>query len=255
MARDAATTGRLVGSAVRELRSRIASGEWPVGSRIPTEPELCELLGVGRSTVREATRALATLGMLEPLTARGTFVRAVSPAPALLEDAFSAYAPAELAGLRRGLDVEAAQAAAAHWGAGDLERMEAVLHREAERLRGGEMAETEGSHCSRFHGAIVRASGNRLLADLDASLSAAVRARGLEARLDAALDVAVCLDEHDRILTAIRDRDAAGAAHRMAVHADAVLRGLGHEPVVTELVRLVARDRRPDPRMRGRHPA
>ena len=33
------------------MRGRIAQGDWTVGERIPTEPELMTLLGVGRNTV------------------------------------------------------------------------------------------------------------------------------------------------------------------------------------------------------------
>jgi len=179
---EVAAGGGLVEATTSALRSRIASGQWPVGTRIPTEPELCELLGVGRSTVREAVRSLTTLGLLEPLTARGTFVRATTPAPTILVDALSAYAPAELVGLRRAIDVEAAQTAAANWTADDLRRMEAVLQEETDRLRAGGERRADGTHCARFHGAVVGASGNRLLIDLDAGLSAGMLASGLDAR-------------------------------------------------------------------------
>lgn len=57
------------------LRQKITSGEWPINSKIPTEPELMRLLGVGKTTVREAARSLASLGILEPLPGIGTFVR------------------------------------------------------------------------------------------------------------------------------------------------------------------------------------
>ena len=236
---EVAAGGGLVEATTSALRSRIASGQWPVGTRIPTEPELCELLGVGRSTVREAVRSLTTLGLLEPLTARGTFVRATTPAPTILVDALSAYAPAELVGLRRAIDVEAAQTAAANWTADDLRRLEAVLQEETDRLRAGGERRADGTHCARFHGAVVGASGNRLLIDLDAGLSAGMLASGLDARIASGLDVAVCLDEHDRILMAIRGRDVGAAAHWMAVHVDAALRGLHHQPIVTDLTALV----------------
>ncbi|WP_067709295.1 FadR/GntR family transcriptional regulator [Nocardia yamanashiensis] len=62
-----------------ELRSRISSGEWPVGTKIPPEPELIEALGVSRSTVREAVRSLAQVRMLETRPGDGTYVRADNP--------------------------------------------------------------------------------------------------------------------------------------------------------------------------------
>lgn len=230
----------LARSTLARLRARIVSGEWPVGTRIPTEPELSELLGVGRSTVREAVRSLATLGMVETLTARGTFVRSVTPAPTLLMNALSVYDPAELVGMRRALDVEAAQAAAAQWAEGDLKAMETTLHEETEHARQADAtAALPGAHCSRFHAAIAQASGNRLLADLDASLAAALDASGLADRITASIDTAVRIAEHDRIFTAIRGRDVAAAAHLMAVHVDAALRSLSHAPIVTDLTTLV----------------
>ncbi|MEZ5189733.1 MAG: GntR family transcriptional regulator [Schumannella sp.] len=242
--------GRRAAIATQTLRARIASGEWPVGSRIPTEPELCELLGVGRSTVREAVRALATLGMLEPLTARGTFVRAATPIPALLTDSLAAYDPVELVGLRRALDVDAAQTAAARRSSGDLELLEAELHDETARPRAGDSRDA-ASHCSRFHGIIARAGGGRLMADLDAALASAFRTAGLDERIASGTDVAVRIDEHDRILTAIRGRDVGIAAHLMALHVDAALRSVSHEPVVTELTTLVASPRSPRTRPRS----
>ena len=54
-----ATTRRagLVDQVIEQMRSAITTGEWPVGQRIPPEPELVTALGVGRNTVREAVRA------------------------------------------------------------------------------------------------------------------------------------------------------------------------------------------------------
>ncbi|WP_413196534.1 GntR family transcriptional regulator [Pararobbsia alpina] len=48
------------------------------GDQIPTEPELCELLGVGRSSLREAVAQMISHGLLSRLQGRGTFVRQVS---------------------------------------------------------------------------------------------------------------------------------------------------------------------------------
>lgn len=221
-----------------DLRARIAAGEWPVGSRIPTEPELCAQLGVGRSTLREAVRALTTLGMLEPLTARGTFVRSATPTTNLLFSALSGYDPAELVGLRRALDLESAQSAATERTAVDLALMEAELDGEVERLRTGAASSPHGTHCARFHSLVVRASGNRLLQDLDASLTAAMRESGLDREAAAGMDDARRIDDHDRILTAIRAGDVGSVAHHMAIHADAAMRSIRQEPLVTDLLAL-----------------
>ncbi len=222
------------------LKDRIATGEWPVGSRIPTEPELTEELGVGRSTVREAIRSLATLGMVETLTARGTFVRSSTPAPSLLLDALSQYGPAELIGIRRALDVEAAQTAAANWTSVNLETMESTLAAEMETVRESHGEGTSsGVRCSLFHGTIAQASGNRLLHDLVQNLSMALDSSGLGDRIAAVMDPVQMLSEHDRLMVAIRERDVAAAAHLMAMHVDSALISLD-APAMTKLTALGA---------------
>ena len=47
------------------MRTQISDGVWTVGNRVPTEPELMSVLGVGRNTVREAIKTLTSTGVLE----------------------------------------------------------------------------------------------------------------------------------------------------------------------------------------------
>src|SRR5690242_545027 len=65
------------------FRNRIATGEWPVGSRIPNVDELAHTFAVARGTMREALGLLEKEGLLERLRAKGTFVRKspVEPRP------------------------------------------------------------------------------------------------------------------------------------------------------------------------------
>jgi GntR family transcriptional regulator len=57
-----------------DLRRSIASGEWRLGSRIPTEDALRARYGVSRMTVRHAVDRLATAGLLVRRQGVGTFV-------------------------------------------------------------------------------------------------------------------------------------------------------------------------------------
>lgn len=61
----------------RQLLSELADGRYPVGSRFPTEMELCARFGVSRHTVREALRRLTDLGLLQRTQGSGTLVRAL----------------------------------------------------------------------------------------------------------------------------------------------------------------------------------
>lgn len=63
------------------LLELIRSGHYPVGSKLPTEMELCEMYGVGRHTAREAIRKLTDLGLIERRRRAGTTVIRQHPKP------------------------------------------------------------------------------------------------------------------------------------------------------------------------------
>ncbi|WP_226528536.1 FadR/GntR family transcriptional regulator [Metabacillus niabensis] len=60
---------------LRYIRAFIAEKQLSYGDKIPSERELAEKLKVGRSSVREALRALELLGMIETRRGEGTFLK------------------------------------------------------------------------------------------------------------------------------------------------------------------------------------
>lgn len=60
---------------VKQLREMITADSLKSGDKIPSERELSERLNVGRSSVREALRALELLGLIETRRGEGTFIR------------------------------------------------------------------------------------------------------------------------------------------------------------------------------------
>jgi len=71
------------------LRSKIADGAYPRGSRMPPEHELCRMFGVSRITVRRALDELAAAGLIRRRHGSGTLVeggpRSVEPQRAPIE--------------------------------------------------------------------------------------------------------------------------------------------------------------------------
>ena len=61
--------------AQQQLRQAILGGTFRPGSQLPTEAELCEMLGVSRTVVREALRVLEDEGLVARRHGVGTFVR------------------------------------------------------------------------------------------------------------------------------------------------------------------------------------
>jgi GntR family histidine utilization transcriptional repressor len=57
-----------------DLEGKIRSGEWPPGSRIPTEHELVAQYGCARMTVHKAITALVAAGLVERRKKAGSFV-------------------------------------------------------------------------------------------------------------------------------------------------------------------------------------
>ena len=63
-------------SVARRLAEGISTGEYPVGTVLPTEFRLAEQFGVSRATVRSALRELQQLGLVSRRRNTGTRVEA-----------------------------------------------------------------------------------------------------------------------------------------------------------------------------------
>jgi GntR family transcriptional regulator len=61
----------------QDLAADIDSGDLTPGSKLPSEPELAELYGVARVTIRRAIKELAEHGLITVIHGRGTFVSPV----------------------------------------------------------------------------------------------------------------------------------------------------------------------------------
>lgn len=57
-----------------DLRARITGGEYPPGERLPTEPELEQMYGASRNTIRMAVSTLVHEGLIHLQAGRGMFV-------------------------------------------------------------------------------------------------------------------------------------------------------------------------------------
>ncbi|MFJ9562030.1 FadR/GntR family transcriptional regulator [Streptomyces fuscichromogenes] len=198
---------------IAELRNQITSGEWPVGSRIPTEPELVEQLGVARNTVREAVRALAHNGLLDIRQGSGTYVAATSELAGVMHRRFAEADPRHIAELRSTLESSAARLAAVRRTEKDLRQLDALLARREQAWRSGD-AETFVTADATLHLAVVAASHNDVLTAMYADLGEVLR-EWLRADVGAELTPQSYMD-HTRLVEAIRAGDADAAAKEAA---------------------------------------
>jgi DNA-binding FadR family transcriptional regulator len=199
----------LVDQVIAQLRNQITSGEWPVGSRIPTEPVLVERLGVARNTVREAVRALAHNGLLDIRQGSGTYVVATSELAGVMNRRFAQADPLHVAELRAALETQAARLAARRRTPRDLEQLALLLERRDEAWASGD-AERFVQADATLHTAVVTAAHNDVLAEVYADLGGVLRqflreGVGTELRPEG-------LTDHGRLVAAIRDGDERTAA-------------------------------------------
>lgn len=205
---------------VDALRQRITDGTWPVNSRIPKEDELMELFGVGKSTVREAVRSLAILGMLEPIKGVGTFVRSLMPVSTMLSEFFGGYTFEQILGYRRALEIEAAQQAAVNRTESQLETLRAAHDDDREADPAAPPTPSRGQMPGSFHHLVFDAAGNPLITNMYAAVMGAIRAAMRSGQVVYGTPHELRHLDHERVLNAIERQDVAAAAHAMALHVD-----------------------------------
>lgn len=156
-----------VETAMQGLRNKIASGELAAGQKCPPEAELSAQLGVSRSSLREAVRAMSALGVMESRHGSGTYVSSLEPTVilqnfALLVDLLPLDGLLELFEIRRLMESHAAAAAAANATPEVLAKLTALVESMEATTDPTEYSELD----SQFHEEICRASGNSTLAAL-----------------------------------------------------------------------------------------
>ncbi|MCG7524651.1 FadR family transcriptional regulator [Streptomyces sp. OfavH-34-F] len=215
MALTSTRRSALADQVIAQLRNQITTGEWPVGSRIPTEPELVEQLGVARNTVREAVRALAHNGLLDIRQGSGTYVVATSELAGVMHRRFASADPRHVAELRSTLESSAARLAAVRRTERDLKQLDALMKRREETWAAGD-AEAFVDADSTLHLAVVAASHNDVLTELYADLGDLLRDY-LREDVGEDLTPETPMD-HSRLVEAIRAGDAETAAAEAASH-------------------------------------
>lgn len=182
-----------------------------VGDKLPSEWELVEQLGVGRSAVREAVRELATLELVEVRRGLGTFVRSLKPELLLRADDFGSANDTgvlrELLEVRTIIEPAAAALAAVRREEDDLRRLDQDVARLAEAVN----LRFRPPEDLGFHLDVVRTVHNQ-------SLTRVVGVITSFYEHDTAVPTQRDVVEHAAILDAIRRSDPEGASQAMAAH-------------------------------------
>jgi DNA-binding FadR family transcriptional regulator len=203
------------------LRDIPATGQ----SRIPTERQLAENLGISRRSVRRALEVLEAEGLVWRRQGAGTFA---GPRPDTLSD-YPDSNPnfSEVMEVRLRLEPQLAQLAALRATAADVGRMRDIL----DRLNGTDDADGRELWDSALHREIARAAGNKFFLAIFDSMDQARHDetwRALRERARSRANLSVTTRQHSELVDAIADHDpvragAAMRAHLMALN-EAILR-------------------------------
>jgi DNA-binding GntR family transcriptional regulator len=178
-----------------ELRRQILGGVLPPGTAL-REIALAERFGVSRTPVREALRRLQQDRLVAP-GARGMQVRAVDP-----------HEVVQVYDMRVLLEAEAAGQAARARGDADLMRLEGLLARDRALADPDDATRTRTN--LEFHTAVWQATHNPVLVDLLERLSIHL-VHAPRSTLSVGDRWHTALDEHARLVAAVRARDEPAA--------------------------------------------
>jgi DNA-binding FadR family transcriptional regulator len=212
--------------AARDLQERIkkliVDRRLPSGAPLPTEPELMELLGASRNSVREALKALQAMGIVEIRHGFGTYVGSMSFAPMIEGLAFRTVAGhyrgedslLQLLELREAVETGLVSRLAGRLPEADLAELDALVDRmEQEAAQGAGLAETDRA----FHATLYRGLDNVLLSEvLEAFWDAFHRVQ--RDLVDVPQDPRVTCRQHREILDAVRSGDSLRAEEAIRDH-------------------------------------
>jgi GntR family transcriptional regulator, transcriptional repressor for pyruvate dehydrogenase complex len=209
-----------------QIAERILDGRLSVGDRLPSERELVAVLGVSRTSVREALRIFESMGIIEANVGSGRDAGSTvcgHSSEALgnllrLHLALARFQLADVVEVRIQLERGAAARAAVAAQAPDITRLkELVAAMQAPDLEHAQFHDLD----TEFHVTIARISGNVLVTDMMQALRGAVRAH-MQTAFEAIDDwdgiVRRLSAEHLAIATAIEAKRGSEAADLVAEH-------------------------------------
>ncbi len=204
----------------RQLVEVILSGQIEPGTRMPSERQLAESFGVGRSAMREALKALSLIGLVEVRQGDGTYLRRADSAllPEVIEWGLLLGEPRtmDLVEARQEIETVLAGLAAQRRTEEHLIRLRTALDQMEQARTPDEFVE----HDIAFHLAVADAARNSALRDIHSSIQALLRAWILRA-LGSSEAIARSHAEHIPIIEAIEAGDPEAARDAMRSHMSA----------------------------------
>jgi len=207
------------------ILERIRSQVYPEGSRLPSEREIAQTLGMSRPPVREALSALQIARIVEIRPGDGTYVKSAAPANEMVSDTMSVLeeseSPFEVMQARRLLEEGIIKVAATQATDEDVVRLEQALARMGDAVEHSDPSRYFQSN-REFHLAVAAATHNsvlqRLLKSLLLSEEKKLWQESIQRYLSDPDHIKKYIARHERILQALKKKDVDKAAQEMKEH-------------------------------------
>ena len=148
---------------VDQVKQNIASGNLKKGDKLPSERQMSEMFGLSRATIREAIKALNTLGIIECSHGSGNYISSnlsnSLTEPLSIMFMLEGGHPGHTLELRRAIEFAAAGSAARNIEETKLARLRALC----DCIEASTDENEKARYDFQFHREIARASGNPLL--------------------------------------------------------------------------------------------
>ncbi len=204
---------------VDQVKDLVRQGKLQPGQKLPSERELSGQLGVGRSSVREATSAMLAMGIIEIRPGEGAFIRPDFPQSLLDRVDWSAllgHRPArDLIEARFAIEVNTARLAARRARPED----HAALRRLVERMAAAPTVDDLITYDLQFHLTLAEASQNPVFRDILAGMQGLMRDSMRQVLQDEGLR-ALALEQHRRLCAAVERGAADEAEAAIRAHLD-----------------------------------
>ena len=187
------------------LVQKITDGEFGIGDKLPTEPELMVLFGVGRSTVREAIRNLSHTGLVRVQQGLGTFVEKKQPVSESISDRFLRAKGKELNEIRQLIELKIAEKAALNRSENDILQIRQYLENRKEMALANIPDKCIQADIN-FHLGIASAAKSEILLDFYKTVASHLQEYFLELYIDTESFIAT-QHMHESLLQSIADQD------------------------------------------------
>lgn len=210
---------------IEQIQNMVMSGELKKGDKLPSERVLSDELGVSRTSIREALRALEVMGLLESRQGKGNYINGEIDSsffePLSIMFMLNEGNPENILELRMVIEVESASIAANKIEDEDVQILEDLI----DELKTAESEIMRAKIDKKIHYKIANITNNYLIVTMLNAVSSLIETFIKDSRamiLKQADKKELLIKQHENICNAIINKDSLKARNAMREHLETI---------------------------------